>query len=127
MRYLIFCLALLLSWSLSAQRHDTKNIDGVDYLIKTDTSASGVITIQKIPSLVLLDDLNSQLGSVAGRIEQIDQQADALQAERKGLVEERKELQALIKKISPVAPKNTQTPKPPAKKPVKKTTPAGRQ
>jgi len=86
-----------------------------DYMVQRDTSASGVITIQFIPSAELQKDLESRLGSVNGRIDEIEAQIPALQAEKKTANQERKEIEALLDKISG---KNA-APPPPKKAPAK--------
>lgn len=98
MKYiLIFLFIPFLSFS---QRIDVKLISGVDYLIKQDTSENGVITIVKTPLSQVVKELESQVSSLLGSIETVDNEIARLQATKKEYNLQLKQLQALQAKAT---------------------------
>lgn len=70
------------------------------YIVQRDTSQTGVITILFIPTEELLKELESSLGSLKGKEEEILSQIEVLQTERKKVREEIKEVEKLIQNLN---------------------------
>jgi len=80
------------------------------YLVQRDTLPSldpnaKVVQITLTPIVSVRPELESKLGGVLGRLSDIDIQIQALQDEKKGLNQQKKELENLISKLSPAPPK----------------------
>jgi TolA-binding protein len=85
----------------TAKAGDKLKLDASEtYLVQRDTSASGVITLTLTPTAAMKPELESKLGSVLGRIAEIDAQLQTLQDEKKGQRQQQKELEALLAKLS---------------------------
>lgn len=98
MKYiLIFLFIPFLSFS---QRLDIKLINGVDHLIKQDTSENGVITITKTPLSQVVKELESQVNSINGAIETVDNEITRLQALKKEYNLQLKQIQGLQSKAA---------------------------
>ncbi len=95
------------------QKLDVKNsgekteitFDGT-YMVQKDTSGSGVITIQLIPTDQLQKELESKLGELRAEVDNIDIRIDELQARKKAANREIKEVEKLQGKLKS-APKET--------------------
>lgn len=106
MKYFILFLVLLFSLNLYSQNIDIKPVNGKytiqldtnQYFIKRDTS-NGVINVSFIPTTSMIKDLESELGTVSGQLEFVQQQIDLFQDDRKRLIRRQKELTLLIGKV----------------------------
>lgn len=99
---------LLLSTSVYSQNVSLKptngrvtiQLDSLDYLIKRDTSLSGVVTLTLTPTTQVIKELESELGNISTEQDYIQTQIDILQQRKKDLNRKRKELEALIQEVS---------------------------
>lgn len=105
MKYLILFL-FLFPFSLYSQSIDIKPVNGKytiqldtnQYFIKRDTS-NGIINLSFIPTKSVLKDLESELGSVSGELQTVQDQIDLLQETKKTLIRRQKEVTVLIGKL----------------------------
>jgi len=115
MKHLIF-LILVVPLFAFGQKLDVKNagdkseitFDGT-YMVQKDTSGSGVITIQLIPTTQLQKELESKLGELQAEIANINIRMDELQERKKAANREIKEVEKLQGKLQGT-PKDTPAP-----------------
>ena len=126
---------MLLPMALLGQKLDVKNsgdkteitFDGT-YMVQKDTSGSGVITIQLIPTDQLQKELESKLGELQAELANIDIRINELQDRKKSANREIKEveklhgkLQSAPKEAAPVEGNKTIPPAPAPKSKAKKS------
>lgn len=105
MKYLFLFLLFLpfLSFSQNVDIKPTNGkyviqLDTTQYFIKRDTS-NGVINVSFIPTKSVINDLESELGTIGGELQTTQNQIDLLQETKKTLIRRQKELVALIGKL----------------------------
>ena len=111
MKQLIFVFLLVPIFAFG-QKLDVKNsgdkteitFDGT-YMVQKDTSGSGVITIQLIPTDQLQKELESKLGELQAEVANIDLRINELQDRKKAANREVKEVEKLQGKLQS-APKS---------------------
>lgn len=99
MKTTISILIIFFAFSCNAQRIDVKLISGTQYLVKQDTSLSGVITITKSPLSAVEQELQSQFNSIEGQLDAINEQLTNLQATKKELLYQRSQVTGLQTKL----------------------------
>ena len=108
MKQLIFVFVLLLIPVFAiGQKLDVKKTGDTTeltfqgtYLVQRDTSASGVVTIQLIPTEELQKELESTLGTLQAEVSNLDIRINELQERKRAANREIKEVERLIKKLS---------------------------
>lgn len=111
MKHLILFFVAIPFFALG-QKLDVKNsgekteitFDGT-YMVQKDTSGSGVITIQLIPTDQLQKELESKLGELQAEVANIDARISELQDRKKSANREIKEVEKLQGKLQS-APKS---------------------
>lgn len=114
MKQLIFVFLLIPIFAFG-QKLDVKNsgdkteitFDGT-YMVQKDTSGSGVITIQLIPTDQLQKELESKLGELQAEVANIDFRINELQDRKKAANREIKEVEKLQGKLQS-APKSVKS------------------
>lgn len=109
MKRLIIIVLMFTTCFLFGQKRDVK-VEGENqnitfngtYIVEQDTSGSGVITITLTPTIELLKDLESQLGSLNSEQSNNDIKIVELQERNKQIKREVKEIEKLILKINKV-------------------------
>lgn len=99
MKNILISFIILFAIGLNAQRFDGQVISGTTYLIRKDTTATGVITITYLPSSQMKSDIDSQIESVDSNIQSIQDQIASLQLQIKELIYQRNRLVATKTKL----------------------------
>ncbi len=131
----LFLFFLAIPFFAFSQKLDVKNsgekteitFDGT-YMVQKDTSGSGVITIQLIPTDQLQKELESKLGELQAEVANIDIRINELQDRKKAANREIKEveklqgkLQSAPKEVAPAVESKTVDPNQTVKKQTKKS------
>jgi hypothetical protein len=96
MKHALIFVLLIAAVPAFAQRVEIVKHSGTDYIVQRDTSAAGEITIKQVPVANALKEVGRKLEITEGRIDEIVAQITALTDERRKLIADKKQLEAIL-------------------------------
>lgn len=76
-------LLIIIPFFLSGQRLDVKDLNGTSYLIQTDTSTTGIITVTKTPMSEVAIQLDAKILDIQSKIDYIVSQIASMNVQKK--------------------------------------------
>lgn len=95
-------LLIIIPFLLSGQRLDVKDLNGTSYLIQTDTSTTGIITVTKTPMSEVAIQLDAKILDIQSKIDYLISQIAIMNAQKKEYTQQLKQAQDLRAQFQPL-------------------------